>query len=230
MKRTILSLTVLAIAVPMAFAGCGDGGSEPELDAGVSVCDNSTQVRLGSDTLITDFDSLVTGHWAAEDTIGELVDDGGSTVFHWSTGTATSSTLVWPSAMVNTEETSRCTDAAVFTGIQLDIKGTVTTTGPDFHGTDWTNTISVGIVTAPTYPVEYGGDAQENCGSYSWAVPVTADWQTVTLDFADIQPPWNIGVCPDVTALPVQQVMGIGFSIDSTYTDFDIYIDNVSFK
>jgi hypothetical protein len=230
MKKTTLLMMLMAMVVLMGLAGCDDDSSNADTGTDASVCDESTEVRPASDTLITDFDSLVTENWAADGTVAELMDDGGSTVFHWATGTATSSTLIWPSAMVNTEDTSLCTDASAFVGIQLDIKGTVSTTGPDYYGNDWTNTISVGVVTAATYPVEWGGDALEDCGNYFWTVPITSSWQTIPLDFADIQEPWNIAACPDVTSLPVDQIMGIGFSIDSTYTDFDIYIYNVAFK
>jgi hypothetical protein len=229
-KKTTLLVALMAMVVLMALGACDDGSTDAHPDVGVSVCANSTEKRPASDTLISDFDSLVTENWAADGTVVELVADGGSTVFHWATGTAASSTLVWPSAMLNTEDASLCTDAAAFSGIQLDIRGSVATTGPDYYGANWTNTISVGVVSAPTYPIEYGGDALANCGNYFWAVPITSDWQTVVLDFADVQAPWNIGVCPDVTSLPVDQIMGISFSIDSTYTAFDIYVDNVAFK
>lgn len=237
-------MILIAMVVLMIFAGCDDGeedadSSDAESSSDTnssdsaddtSVCYGNTEVRPASDTLITDFDTLITEDWAADDTVAELVDDEGNTVFHWNTGDATSSTLIWPSAMVNTEDTSLCTEASAFTGIQLDIKGTVSTTGVDYWGTDWTNTISVGVVTAATYEVEWGGDALANCGNYYWPVPITSSWQTITLNFTDIQEPWNLVACPDVTSLPVDQVMGIGFSIDSTYTDFDIYVDNIAFK
>jgi hypothetical protein len=68
-----------------------------------------------------------------------------------------------------------------------------------------------------------------NCGNFYWAVAITSSWQTVEVEFSEIQEPWNLVACPDVTSLPLDEVMGIAFSIDSTYTEFEIYVDNIEF-
>jgi len=234
MKRKCLPVLPVAMVVLVNSVGCSETNSsdtDGSDDTGdTSVCAGNTEQRSEDDTLIADFDVRVTEHWGADNTLVELVDDEGSTVFHWNRGDADSTTLVWPSAMVNSEGTSLCTDASAFSGIRLDIKGSVSTTGVDYWGVDWTDTVSVGVVAAATYEVEWGGDALANCGNYFWPVPITSSWQTVELDFSDIQEPWNLAACPDVASLPVDQVMGIALSIDSTYTDFDVYVDNIAFK
>jgi len=239
MNKDCLLMLPAAMVVLVNLAGCSDTDSPdrdgPDADSSAdagdsSVCAGNTEVRPEEDTLISDFDDRVTENWGADDTVVELVEDEGSTVFHWNRGSADSSTLIWPSAMVNSEETSLCTDASAFSGIRLDIKGTVATTGADHWGVDWTDTVSVGVVAAATYEVEWGGDALASCGNYYWPVPVTSSWQTVELDFSDVEEPWNLAACPDVTSLPLDQVMGIAFAIDSTYTDFDIYVDNIAFR
>jgi hypothetical protein len=177
------------------------------------------------------------GLWWIPELTAKSVKTDSTKYLNWNKGTATSTTVEWPGAFVGTEnqDGSVCENASAYSGITFRIKGSVATTGKDPWGTDWTNTIVVSLVTAATREKTLGGDAPRECGHYHWTVTnLTSNWQTQTLNFANLEEPWGLSDsdvdCSFITGYDLTKIVGLDFGVDTTYTDFTVDIDDIAYK
>lgn len=112
-----------------------------------------------------------------------------------------------------------CYDASAYKGVRFKIKGR--NTALEFDGK-----VIVSLVTAETQSRRYGGDHKGDGGHFFKAVPLTSDWQTVSLLWSDFTAP-AFGTPPLPTAPAITKVQCLDFGMTPTSTDFEIFLDDL---
>jgi hypothetical protein len=227
----------------VVLSGCADDG--PTVEDGEiaarpipadSVCDIETIVGDGSDGMMDDLErpfedfqvlpnpSQGDGRngswsWYPENVTVEMFMEGDNTVLRYAgedLGAWTGVTL----AFLGGNGAGTCYDASAYSGIRFKIKGAVATTD-ELNGQ-----VILSVVTAETQTQKYGGDLDGEGGHFHAMVPVTADWQTVSIAWADLAAPtW--GDTMDLTAVALGKMQALDWGISNTATSFEVFLDDI---
>jgi hypothetical protein len=120
-----------------------------------------------------------------------------------------------------TDVTAPCVDASAFTGIRFWIKGTTTQ-----------NLLTMSIRTFETATPPKGSCTLADCESFEATVPITTDWQQITLAWTDFaQETATDPASPPGVTLTGANIQDIGFYIRtwSEVETLDVWLDDMEF-
>jgi hypothetical protein len=166
------------------------------------------------------------------------IEDG---ALHMTGGAATQSDWAWMGvtlAFLGGNGAGACYDVSAYTGIQFDVKGTITAVddpstnwiGPDANeATFFSNKLIISLVTAETQTQKFGGDLDGTGGHFNYFMDTTmnaSSYTTVKIPFSDFNTPtW--GDTLSLSSLAKGKMQAIDFGIVNTASDVDIYLDNI---
>jgi hypothetical protein len=247
--RKIAAKTFSIDADPTAgdvtLSGCSDKGPTVDTSATfparptppASVCDIETVTGQGSmgrmDDLERDmaaFQTLPnpsqedgrtgTWSWYPETAKVSIAKDGSNGVLRYQV-----SGVQWSGvdlAFLGGNGAGTCYDASKYTGVRFKIKGS-SVSSDTLNGM-----IQVSVITAATRTNKFGGDLNGDGGHFHKVVPVTSDWQPVSLAFAQLDPPtW--GDTSTMTSLAVKELQVIEWGggenavVDVEIDDIELY-------
>ncbi|HEX3696723.1 MAG TPA: polysaccharide deacetylase family protein [Polyangia bacterium] len=113
-----------------------------------------------------------------------------------------------------------CYDSTAYKGVRFKIKGHDTATDV------YNGKIYLSLITAETQSRKYGGDHVGDCGHFHVPVTVTADWQTVSVNWTDFMAP-TFGTAPVPTTLAMTKMQALDFGVSSATSDFEIFLDDI---
>jgi hypothetical protein len=164
-----------------------------------------------------------TGSWSwypINATVAEIVRDGMNGFLRFTgmnLGVFAGTTL----AFLGGNGAGSCYDASAYQGIRFKIRGSVTSTD------SLTGSVVVSAVTAETQTQKYGGDLKGDGGHFNKIVPITPDWQEVSIAWRDFAPPaW--GATAGLTQLAVGKLQAIDWGTTSAAIHFEIFLDDIS--
>ena len=113
-----------------------------------------------------------------------------------------------------------CYDGSAYKGFHFKLRGNVSSTD------SLSGSIVVSVITAETQTQKYGGDLVGQGGHFHKIVPITPDWQTVTITWKDLDPP-SFGDTLNMTKLATTKLQALDFGVTSAATKFELDLDEI---